>query len=226
MWPRQREAHSQYFSVCFYLTGWPRIFLLCFFLIWRMRFKRILSASCCILNALTISWIWKFLKSSKRKTERKTYFQTCRARTALSCLQAAGEPHIICLRAESVGLDVLAHVCVCLSLTLTVIYSFSHTLPFCLLVNCHGEGGYNGRLRSTINLDTSYHCLPLQGEACPVANMINPLPLCPQPPVHTLQPPSSLPQQEAMLQGKKTGPPSHLRGKEPSRFTIPPLQMK
>lgn len=90
--------------------------------------------------------------------------------------------------------------CVCLSHTLTVIYSPSHTLPFCLLVNCHSEGGYNGRLRFTINLDTSYHCLPLQGEACPVANMINPLPLCPQPPAHTLRLPS--PQQEAMLQGK------------------------
>ncbi len=82
--------------------------------------------------------------------------------------------------------------CVCLSHTLAVIYSSSHTLPFCLLVNCHGEGGYNGWLRSTINLDTSYHCLPLQGEARPVANMINLLPLCPQPPAHTsnLHPPS------------------------------------
>lgn len=47
------------------------------------------------------------------------------------------------------------------------------TLPFCLLllVNGHGEGergwgwrwGHNSRLQGTINLDTSYHCLPLQG---------------------------------------------------------------
>lgn len=52
---------------------------------------------------------------------------------------------------------------VCLSHTLPVIYSPSNTLPFCLLVNCHGEGGYNGRLQGTINLDTSYLCLRLQG---------------------------------------------------------------
>lgn len=92
-------------------------------------------------------------------------------------------------------------VCVCLSHTLTVIYSSSHTLPFCLLVNGHGEGGYNGRLRSPINLDTSYHCLPLQGEACPVANMINPLPLCPQPLTHT--PSNLLPLTRGHAAGKK-----------------------
>lgn len=48
-------------------------------------------------------------------------------------------------------------------------------------------------IRSAINLDTSYLCLPLQGEVCPVTNMINPLPLCWQPPAHTPLPPSSLP---------------------------------
>lgn len=50
-------------------------------------------------------------------------------------------------------------------------------------------------IRSAINLDTSYLCLPLQGEVCPVTNMINPLPLCWQPPAHppAPQPPSSLP---------------------------------
>lgn len=37
-------------------------------------------------------------------------------------------------------------------------------------------------IRSAINLDTSYLCLPLQGEVCAVTNMINPLPLCWQPP--------------------------------------------
>lgn len=112
--------------------------------------------------------------------------------------------HIICMWTVCIGLGcVCVCGCVCLSHTLAVIYSSSHTLPFCLLVNCHGEGGFNDRLQRTINLDTSYHCLPLQGEACPVANVINPLPLSRQPPTHTLQTPSSFPQQEAMLQGEK-----------------------
>lgn len=110
---------------------------------------------------------------------------------------------------------------VCLSHTLTVIYSSSHTLPFCLLVSCHGEDGYNGRLCGTINLDTSYHCLPLQGEACPVANMINPSSslLCNL--LHTVAKlhPLSF-SKEAPLQAK-AGPPSLLRGKEPFRVAIP-----
>lgn len=65
-------------------------------------------------------------------------------------------------------------------------------------------------IRSAINLDTSYLCLPLQGEVCPVTNMINPLPLCWQPPVHppNLHPP--FPNKWPV--GKKTGPPPHLRG--------------
>lgn len=65
-------------------------------------------------------------------------------------------------------------------------------------------------IQCAINLDTSYLCLPLQGEVCPVTNMINPLPLCWQPPAHptNLHPP--FPNKRPV--GKKTGPPPHLRG--------------
>lgn len=93
--------------------------------------------------------------------------------------------HAVCLRPD-VFFCVYVHVCVWATLCLW--FTVPPTPPpllFCLLVNCHGEGGYNSRLRSAINLDTSYLCLPLQGEACPVTNMINPLPLSWQPPAHT-----------------------------------------
>lgn len=49
-----------------------------------------------------------------------------------------------------------ASACVCLSHNLSVIYCSSNTLPpFCLLVDCHGEGGYNTERHK------SGHFLPL-----------------------------------------------------------------
>lgn len=90
--------------------------------------------------------------------------------------------HAVCLWPDVCSLC----ECMCMSEPQSVcdLLLLQHSPPFCLLVNCPGEGGYNSRLRSVINLNTSYLCLPLQGEACPVTNMINPLPLCWQPPAH------------------------------------------
>lgn len=164
--------------------------------------------------------IWKFQRLEKKeKKKKKKRISRNFSAPALTCQQTTGEPSLLHaksaseLRAYRAG-SVCVCRCVCLSHTLYVIYSLSDTLPFCLLVNCHSEGGYNGWLRGTINLDTSYLCLPLQGEACPVANVINPLPLCAQPPAHTVRCPSSLPQRAACRGGKKQGPLSHLRGEE------------
>lgn len=110
----------------------------------------------------TLKKFQKWCKTKKKKKERIP--QTFRPRLDLvSKLKSrpSFERNLPCERwAYRVGC-----VCgyVCLSHTLPVIYSPSNTLPFCLLVNCHGEGGYNGRLQGTINLDTSYLCLRLQG---------------------------------------------------------------
>lgn len=152
--------------------------------------------------------IFKFQGLGKKnKKKKKKRISLNFSVPALTCQQTTGEPSLLHvksaseLRAYRAGCVCVCR-CVCLSHTLSVIYSFSNTLPFCLLVNRHSEGGYNGRLRSPINLGTSYLCLPLQGEACPVANVINPLPLCAQPPARTVRRPSSLPQQAA-CGGKK-----------------------
>lgn len=87
--------------------------------------------------------------------------------------------HYLPVNCERRALGVFAFVGVCVWATLSpVIYSPSRTLPFCLLVNCHGEGGL--QWPATEN-HKSGHFLPLsptsRGEACPVANTINPLPL-------------------------------------------------
>lgn len=126
-------------------------------------------------NVLTFQKLSK--EGSKTSCNSSAISLSCQQGVPLSCsLPVAG-----CVLCVCVCMWVSA--CVCLSHSLSVIYCSSSTLPpFCLLVNCHGEEGYTRRLRSAINLDTSYLCLPLQGEACPVTNMINPLPLCWQPP--------------------------------------------
>lgn len=111
----------------------------------------------------------------------------------------------------------LGCVCVCVSEPHSLWFTAHLTLsPFCLLVSYNREGGHNGWLQSVINLHTSYLCLQLQGEAYTVANMINPLPLVPNP-LHTPSYPHP-PSTTSSLQGKKTGHRSHLGGKERSNF--------
>lgn len=97
-----------------------------------------------------------------------------------------------------------ASACVCVWATLCLWFTAPPTLS--PLSVCWSTAMVKeATIRSAINLDTSYLCLPLQGEVCPVTNMINPLPLCWQP----LQPPPSsiLPYLISGLWGRKQGLP-------------------
>lgn len=105
--------------------------------------------------------------------------------TSLSCQQGVPLP------CSLLWPDVFS-VCECMCVWATLCLWFTAPPTLSPLSVCWSTAMLKeATIRSAINLDTSYLCLPLQGEVCAVTNMINPLPLCWQPPCTPPQPPSS-----------------------------------